>query len=387
LLQRQLLGMTVEVVEQEARFQEEMRRQREQHHIAQMARDAEDLHTQEADIQELLFTMAIQRHHNPNEARELQKLEHEMESKLESHQKQERQWTAKMEQQDCEKQRMLDTVKKQESHRQELLVALEQHEERIRELQVTQQGEERIAALLAEQSQEVQAMQKSLTGEESMAMKAVQYSTEIKELQQQIGAAPRPSVMLQTELRVELEAKEVEAWRKSEMQVASQVKMKDAEVEKLRQLEEERSRRIAMLESELQAAAAAVVEVPPPVPTPPPVPEQPPMDEVKIVYHATGDDELDKSLEKQLMAFGPDPLRGNTLVRTQPGSYKLMGPGDTLSARVKMKLDGDAVTVREGNKWVGLGQWLQALEPAGHVGTGDDLFDAMNQVSPYAQHV
>jgi len=109
---------------------------------------------------------------------------------------------------------------------------------------------------------------------------------------------------------------------------------------------------------------------------------------VVIEYIATGDDELDKSLEKQLMAFVPDALRGHTLVRTQPGSYKLMGPGDTLSARVKMKLDGDAVTVRDGNKWVGLGQWLQALEPAGHVETaGDDLFDAMNQVSPYAQHV
>merc|ERR1712129_50209 len=204
----------------------------------------------------------------------------------------------------------------------------------------------------------------------------------------QMSAAPRPSVMRQTELRVELEAKEAEAWRKSEMQVASQVKMKDVEVEKLRQLEEERNRRIAMLEGELQALASAAVEVPPPAPAPPPVPEQPPMEEVELVYTATGDDELDKSLEKQLTQFGPDPLRGHTLVRSQPGSYKLMGPGDT-STRVKMKLDGDGVTVtvRDGNKWIGLGQWLQALEPAGHAGTaGDDLFDAMNQVSPYAQH-
>merc|ERR1712032_370931 len=171
------------------------------------------------------------------------------------------------------------------------------------------------------------------------------------------------------------------------MQVASQEKIKDVEMQKLRQLEEERNRRIATLESELQAASAKVVEVPPPAPTPPPVPEQPPVEEVKIVYTATGDDELDKSLEKQLMQFGPDPLRGNTLVRTQPGSYKLMGPGDSLNARVKMKLDSELVTVRDGNKWIGLGQWVQALEPAAPVGTGDDLFDAMNQVSPYAQHV
>jgi len=60
-----------------------------------------------------------------------------------------------------------------------------------------------------------------------------------------------------------------------------------------------------------------------------------------------------------LKELGNNPLKGHVLHRTAKGRYTLG------QKRIMMKLTGNEVTVRDGSKFVSLGDWARCLEPAG----------------------
>ncbi len=60
-------------------------------------------------------------------------------------------------------------------------------------------------------------------------------------------------------------------------------------------------------------------------------------------YISTADDELDKTLEKEIMDLGPGILKGNVLERTGPKRYKL-GP-DGWSRRPLELRKGSQITL------------------------------------------
>eukprot|EP00930_Biecheleria_cincta_P034607 TRINITY_DN23896_c0_g1_i1.p1 TRINITY_DN23896_c0_g1~~TRINITY_DN23896_c0_g1_i1.p1 ORF type:complete len:1447 (+),score=356.00 TRINITY_DN23896_c0_g1_i1:590-4342(+) len=198
------------------------------------------------------------------------------------------------------------------------------------------------------------------------------------ELSAQAAASKKGDAELQALRRQEamqaeethLQSVELDAMRLKEMQHAAEVKEIAGREKALEQC-------LAKLESQMEELSRKSPKAaPPPVLQPEP---QEPAAPVKLDYIASGDDELDKILEKQLAELGPGALKGNALTRTGPKKYKLN------DQKLFMNLTDGLVKVREGGSYVSLAHWTKNMEPFGQAGSADP-FAALDAASPFAGH-
>lgn len=200
--------------------------------------------------------------------------------------------------------------------------------------------------------------------------------------QQHFFAAQQSAGPSEAQKKAEQEAKSLaaELMQKAEMlqqeeaarsMHLAEIAMQGKELVESKCREEQLQQRLVQLEAQLADALAANARPATPKLEPAPAP-------AKISdYISTADDELDKTLEKEIMDLGPGILKGNVLERTGPKRYKL---GDQ---KVFMQLSEGKVTVRVGGAYIPLLQWTKELTAVGEKGN-DDPFSALDAQSPFA---
>lgn len=153
----------------------------------------------------------------------------------------------------------------------------------------------------------------------------------------------------------------------------AEIAMQGKELVESKCREEQLQQKLVQLEAQLADALAANARPATPKLEPAPAPAPAKISD----YISTADDELDKTLEKEIMDLGPGILKGNVLERTGPKRYKL---GDQ---KVFMQLSEGKVTVRVGGAYIPLSQWTKELTAVGEKGN-DDPFSALDAQSPFA---